>query len=147
MKYWLIKTEPEEWSWKQQVKSGVKGIEWNGVRNFQATKNLKSMKMGDKCFFYHTGKIKSIVGIAEVIKEAFLDKSDKTQKFVSVQIKALFPLKQQVDLHDIKKDKLFRDFSLVKQSRLSVMNVDLKYWKKICKMGKINNPNPFKANI
>jgi len=137
MKYWLIKTEPEEWSWKQQVKSGVKGIEWNGVRNFQATKNLKSMKMGDKCFFYHTGKIKSIVGIAEVIKEAFLDKSDKTRKFVSVQIKALFPLKQQVDLHDIKKDKLFRDFSLVKQSRLSVMNVDLKYWKKICKMGKV----------
>ena len=137
MKYWLIKTEPEEWSWRQQVKSGVKGIEWNGVRNFQATKNLKSMKMGDKCFFYHTGKIKSIVGIAEVIKEAFLDKSDKTQKFVSVQIKALFPLKQQVDLHDIKKDKLFRDFSLVKQSRLSVMNVDLKYWKKICKMGKV----------
>ncbi len=137
MKYWLMKTEPEEWSWKQQVKSGVKGIEWNGVRNFQATKNLKSMKMGDKCFFYHTGKIKSIVGIAEVIKEAFLDKSDKTQKFVSVQIKALFPLKQQVDLHDIKKDKLFRDFSLVKQSRLSVMNVDLKYWKKICKMGKV----------
>ena len=137
MKYWLIKTEPEEWSWKQQVKSGVKGIEWNGVRNFQAAKNLKNMKIGDKCFFYHTGKIKSIVGITEVIKEAFLDKSDKTQKFVSIQIKALYPLKQQVDLHDIKKDKLFRDFSLVKQSRLSVMNVDLKYWKKICKMGKV----------
>ena len=95
------------------------------------------MKIGDKCFFYHTGKIKSIVGIAEVIKEAFLDKSDKTQKFVSVQIKSLYPLKQQVDLHDIKKDKLFRDFSLVKQSRLSVMSVDLKYWKKICKMGKV----------
>ena len=137
MKFWLIKTEPEEWSWKQQVKSGLKGIEWNGVRNFQASKNLKNMKVGDKCFFYHTGKVKSIVGIAEVIKEAFLDKSDKTQKFVSVQIKALYSLKQQVDLHDIKKDKLFRDFSLVKQSRLSVMNVDLKYWKKICKMGKV----------
>ena len=137
MKYWLLKTEPEEWSWKQQIKSGSKGIEWNGVRNFQATKNLKNMKMGDKCFFYHTGKIKSIVGIAEVIKEAFLDKSDKTQKFVSIQIKALYPLKQQVHLHDIKKGKLFRDFSLVKQSRLSVMNVDLKYWKKICKMGKV----------
>jgi len=137
VKFWLIKTEPEEWSWKQQVKSGLKGIEWNGVRNFQASKNLKNMKVGDKCFFYHTGKVKSIVGIAEVIKEAFLDKSDKTQKFVSVQIKALYSLKQQVDLHDIKKDKLFRDFSLVKQSRLSVMNVDLKYWKKICKMGKV----------
>ena len=137
MKYWLLKTEPEEWSWKQQIKSGSKGIEWNGVRNFQAAKNLKNMKIGDKCFFYHTGKIKSIVGITEVINEAFLDKSDKTQKFVSIQIKALYPLKQQVDLHDIKKDKLFRDFSLVKQSRLSVMNVDLKYWKKICKMGKV----------
>ena len=107
------------------------------MRNFQAAKNLKNMKIGDKCFFYHTGKIKSIVGITEVIKEAFLDKSDKTQKFVSIQIKALYPLKQQVDLHDIKKDKLFRDFSLVKQSRLSVMKVDLKYWKKICKMGKV----------
>ena len=137
MKYWLIKTEPEEWSWQQQVKSGNKGAEWNGVRNFQAAKNLRDMKIGDKCFFYHTGKSKSIIGIATIIKEAFLDKSDKTRKFVSVQIKALFPLKQQVDLHNIKKDKLFRDFSLVKQSRLSVMNVDLKYWKKICKMGKV----------
>ena len=137
MSFWLLKTEPEEWSWDQQVEADKKGEEWNGVRNYQASKNLRSMKMGDKCFFYHTGRIKSIVGIAEVIKEAFLDKSDKTQKFASVQIKALFPLKQQVDLHDIKKDKLFRDFSLVKQSRLSVMNVDLKYWKKICKMGKV----------
>ena len=137
MQYWLIKTEPEEWSWKQQVKSGVKGIEWNGVRNFQATKNLKSMKMGDKCFFYHTGKIKSIVGIAEVIKEAFLDKSDKTQKFVSVIVKALYPLKREVSLKEIKKNKDFRDFSLVRQSRLSVMEVDLKYWKKICKMGRV----------
>jgi len=137
MGFWLIKTEPEEWSWNHQVKSGDKGAEWNGVRNYQASKNLKNMQVGDKCFFYHTGKIKSIVGIAEVIKEAFADKSDKTRKFVSVRIKALYPLKKQVSLNEIKKDKLFRDFSLVKQSRLSVMNVDLKYWKKICKMGKI----------
>ena len=137
MQYWLLKTEPNDWSWEKQVKSGSNGAEWNGVRNFQAAKNLKNMKIGDKCFFYHTGKKKSIVGIAKVIKEAFLDKTDKTQKFVSVRIKSLYPLKQQVDLHDIKKDKLFRDFSLVKQSRLSVMNVDLKYWKKICKMGKV----------
>ena len=137
MKYWLLKTEPEEWSWNDQVKNGTKGAEWNGVRNFQASKNLKNMKIGDKCFFYHTGKAKSIVGVVSVKKEAFLDKSDKTQKFVSIQIKALYPLKQQVHLHDIKKDKLFRDFSLVKQSRLSVMNVNLKYWKKICKMGKV----------
>ena len=137
MNFWLLKSEQEEWSWKQQIKSGNKGIEWSGVRNFQAANNLKNMKIGDKCFFYHTGNIKSIVGIVEVIKEAFLDKSDKTQKFVSIQVKALYPLKQQVHLHDIKKDKLFRDFSLVKQSRLSVMKVDLKYWKKICKMGKV----------
>ncbi len=137
MKYWLLKTEPEEWSWQEQVKSGIKGAEWSGVRNFQASKNLKSMRIGDKCFFYHTGNIKSIVGVSEVIREAFLDRSDKTGKFVSVQIKALYPLKHQVSLHEIKKNKLFRDFSLVKQSRLSVMNVDLKYWKKICKMGKV----------
>ena len=137
MKYWLIKTEPEEWSWRQQVKSGNKGAEWNGVRNFQAAKNLRNMKIGDRCFFYHTGKSKSIIGIVIVIKEAFLDKSDKTQKFVSVIVKALYPLKREVSLKEIKKNKDFRDFSLVKQSRLSVMNVDLKYWKKICKMGKV----------
>ena len=137
MQYWLMKTESEEWSWNQQVKSGNLGAEWNGVRNFQASKNLKNMKRGDKCFFYHTGKIKSIVGIVEVAKEAFLDKSDKTQKFVSVIVKALYPLKREVKLQEIKKNKDFRDFSLVKQSRLSVMEVKLKYWKKICKMGKV----------
>ena len=137
MKYWLIKTEPEEWSWQQQVKSGNKGAEWNGVRNFQAAKNLRNMKIGDKCFFYHTGKSRSIIGIVKVIKEAFLDKSDKTQKFVSVIVKALYPLKREVSLKEIKKNKDFRDFSLVKQSRLSVMNVRLKYWKKICKMGRV----------
>jgi len=135
--YWLIKTEPQEWSWENQVKSGNKGAEWNGVRNFQASKNLKYMKIGDKCFFYHTGKEKSIVGIAEVKKEAFLDKTDKTQKFVSVIIKALYPLKREIRLAEIKKNKDFKDFSLVKQSRLSVMKVDLKYWKKLCKMGKV----------
>jgi len=137
MQYWLLKTEPEEWSWDQQVKSGDNGAEWNGVRNFQASKNLKNMKIGDRCFFYHTGKIKSIVGIVKVIREAFLDKSDKTEKFVSIIVKALYPLKREVSLCEIKKNKLFKDFSLVKQSRLSVMEVDLKYWKKICKMGKV----------
>ena len=137
MQYWLIKTEPKEWSWKQQVKSGNRGAEWNGVRNFQAAKNLRNMKVGDKCFFYHTDKIKSIVGIVTVKKEAFIDKSDKRKKFVSIAVQALYPLKKQVSLNEIKKNKLFRDFSLVKQSRLSVMAVDLKYWKKICKMGKV----------
>ena len=88
MQCWLLKTEPKEWSWRQQIKSGKKGTEWNGVRNFQAAKNLKSMKIGDKCFFYHTGKEKKIVGIVEIIKEHFLDKTDKTDKFVSVVIKS-----------------------------------------------------------
>jgi len=137
MKYWLIKTEPEEWSWQQQVKSGNKGAEWSGVRNFQAAKNLREMKIGDKCFFYHTGKSKSIMGIVVIAKEAFLDKSDKTRKFVSVIVKALYPLKREVSLKEIKKNKAFRDFSLVKQSRLSVMSVSLKHWKKICKMGRV----------
>ena len=137
MQYWLMKTEPESWSWHQQVKSGSEGVEWDGVRNFQAAKNLRNMKVGDKCFFYHTGKTKSIVGIAKITKEAFLDKSDKTGKFVSVKVKALYPLKREVSLQEIKKNKVFRDFSLVKQSRLSVMKVDLKYWKKICNMGRV----------
>ena len=137
MGYWLLKTEPEEWSWQQQVKSGLKGAEWNGVRNFQAAKNLKSMKKGDMCFFYHTGKVKSIVGVVKITKEAFLDKTDKSKKFVSIVVKALYPLKKEVSLHMIKKNSYFKDFPLVKQSRLSVMNVDLKYWKKICKMGKV----------
>ena len=135
--YWLLKTEPEEWSWQQQVNSGDKGAEWNGVRNFQASKNLRNMKIGDRCFFYHTGKSKSIIGIVIVIKEAFSDKSDKTQKFVSVIVKASYPLKREVSLKEIKKNKDFRDFSLVKQRRLSVMKVSLKYWKKICKMGRV----------
>ena len=137
MNFWLLKTEPEEWSWQQQVKSGNKGSEWNGVRNFQAAKNLKNMKIGDKCFFYHTGMEKKIVGIVEITKEHFLDKTDKTHKFVSVLIKSSIPLKKPVELQEIKKNKVFRDFSLVRQGRLSVMKVDLKYWKKICKMGKI----------
>ncbi len=137
MQYWLLKTEPEQWSWQHQVKSGNKGAEWNGVRNFQAAKNLKKMKIADKCFFYHTGKEKKIIGIVEIIKEHFLDKTDKTGKFVSVIVKALYPLKREVTLQEIKKNKDFRDFALVKQSRLSVVNVNLKYWKKICKMGKV----------
>ena len=137
MRYWLLKTEPQDWSWQQQVKSGNKGAEWNGVRNFQAAKNLKNMKINDKCFFYHTGKEKRIVGIVKVVKEAFFDTTDKTQKFVSVIVKSVSPLKREVSLQEIKKNKDFKDFSLVKQSRLSVMEVDLIYWKKICKMGRV----------
>ena len=135
--YWLLKTEPDEWSWKQQVKSGIRGAEWNRVRNFQATKNLKNMKIGDRCFFYHTNKEKKIVGIVEIIKEHFLDKTDKTHKFVSVTVRALVPFKRVVKLKEIKKNKDFADLALVKQSRLSVMEIDLKSWKKLCKMGKV----------
>ena len=137
MKYWLLKTEPKEWSWSQQVIAGDKGVEWNGVRNFQAAKNLKNMKIGDKCFFYHTGKEKRIVGIVKVKKESYLDKSDKSKKFVSIVVRAITPLKREVSLQEIKKNKDFKDLSLVKQSRLSVMEIDLKSWKKICKMSKI----------
>ena len=137
MQYWLLKTEPKEWSWQQQVKSGNKGVEWNGVRNFQAAKYLKNMKIGDKCFFYHTGKEKKIIGIVEIVKEHFLDKTDKSNKFVSVALKALMPLKRAVELAKIKKKRDFVDLALVKQSRLSVMEIDLKSWKKICKMGKV----------
>ena len=137
MQYWLLKSEPDVWSIDQQKNAGSKGTPWDGVRNYQAAKNLKSMKKGDKCFFYHTGSEKKIVGIAAVATEAFLDKSDRTNKFVSVTIKALYPLKREVSLQEIKKNKDFRDFSLVKQSRLSVIEVDLKYWKKICKMGRV----------
>ena len=131
-----MKTEPQNWSWEQQVKSGDEGAEWNGVRNFQAAKNLRNMKINDRCFFYHTGKEKRIVGIVKVIKEAFFDKTDKTQQFVSVIVQSVSPFKREVSLQEIKKNKGFKDFSLVKQSRLSVMKVDLIYLKKICKMGK-----------
>ena len=95
------------------------------------------MKINDRSFFYHTGTEKKIVGIVEIIKEHFLDETDKTHKFVSVVVKALIPFKKTIELKEIKKNKVFRDFSLVRQSRLSVMKVDLKYWKKICKMGKV----------
>ena len=147
MKYWLLKTEPENWSWIDQLNSKNQSAEWNGVRNYQASKNLKNMKKKDLCFFYHTGKEKKIVGMVKVIKEHFKDKSDKTNRFVSIIVRAQNELIKPVTLEEIKKIKYFKKLALVKQSRLSVMEIDLKYWKKICMMGKINNPNPFKANI
>ena len=147
MKYWLLKTEPENWSWKDQLNSKNQSAEWNGVRNYQASKNLKNMKKKDLCFFYHTGKEKKIVGIVKVIKEHFKDKSDKTNRFVSIVVRAQNELIKPVTLEEIKKIKYFKELALVKQSRLSVMEIDLKYWKKICKMGNINNPKPFKTNI
>jgi len=138
MKYWLLKTEPKEWSWKQQTRFNNKGTEWSGVRNYQAAKNLRNMKKGDKCFFYHTGKEKKIVGIVKVIKEHFKDKSDKTNKFVSVIVHAEDELTKPVTLEEIKNNEFFKELILVKQNRLSVMEIDIKYWKKICKIGKMN---------
>ena len=147
MKYWLLKTEPENWSWIDQLNSKNQSAEWNGVRNYQASKNLKNMKKKDLCFFYHTGKEKKIVGIVKVIKEHFKDKSDKTNRFVSIIVRVQNELIKPVTLEEIKKIKYFKKLALIKQSRLSVMEIDLKYWKKICKMGNINNHNPFKTNI
>ncbi len=138
MKYWLLKTEPEDWSWSDQLKAKNQSVEWNGVRNYQATKNLKYMKKNDLCFFYHTGKEKKIVGIVEIVKEYFKDNSDKTNKFIAVMVRAKDELTKPVTLKEIKNNKFFKELALVSQSRLSVMEVDIKYWKKIYKMSKIN---------
>ena len=137
MQYWLIKTEPNDWSWKDQVNSKNQVAEWNGVRNYQARNNLKKMKNNDLCFFYHTGDEKKIIGIAQVVKEFFIDKTDKSKKFVSILIKAKKKLISPVSLKSLKNDIFFKDLPLIKQSRLSVMDVKIKYWKKICKMGRI----------
>jgi len=134
MQYWLLKTEPKEWSWSDQINSKNKTSEWDGVRNFQARNNLKKMKKNDLCFFYHTGEEKKIVGIVEVTKEYFKDKKDKSGNFVSIKVRAKNKLKNPVTLKEIKKKVFFNQFSLVKQSRLSVMRVDIKHWKKIYKM-------------
>ena len=138
MKYWLLKSEPDEWSWKDQVKKNKKGVVWDGVRNFQARNNLRSMSINDLCFFYHTGKEKKIVGIVKVTKEYFQDKSDTTRNFGSIMVRSYKKFKLPVALKDIKKHSLLMHLSLVKQSRLSVMNIDSKSWKIICKMGKVN---------
>jgi predicted RNA-binding protein with PUA-like domain len=137
MQYWLLKSEPNVWSIDQQKKAGAKGAAWDGVRNFQAAKNLKSMCKGDFCFFYHSNIGKEIVGIVEVIKESFLDKTDKDNRFVAVQVRFIKKLKKKVTLEDIKKNKALSHLSLIKQSRLSVMSIDSKSWKILNKMSNI----------
>ena len=137
MQYWLMKSEPDVWSIDQQKKAGAKGAPWDGVRNYQAAKNLRSMKKGDKCFFYHSNIGKEIVGVVEVIKEAFIDKTDKDRRFVAVQVKFKEKLNKSVTLEDIKKDKALSHLSLVKQGRLSVMPIDSKSWKILYKMSNI----------
>ena len=137
MSYWLLKSEPNVWSIYQQKKDGTKGTTWDGVRNYQAANNLKKMKKGDLCFFYHSNIGKEIVGIVEVIKESFIDPSDKKKKFVAVKIKFKSLLKKPVTLESIKKNNNLKHISLVKQSRLSVMEIDSKSWKIIYKIGSI----------
>ena len=137
MKYWLIKSEPDVWSIDQQKKAGVKGAPWDGVRNYQAAKNLKNMQKGDFCFFYHSNIGKEIVGVVEIIKTAFIDKTDKEARFVAVQVKFKEKLKKTVTLENIKKNKTLNHLALIKQSRLSVMPVDFKSWKMINKMSKV----------
>tara|TARA_B110001452_G_C14975001_1_gene340778 strand:- start:150 stop:563 length:414 start_codon:yes stop_codon:yes gene_type:complete len=137
MAYWLMKSEPNVWSIDQQKKAGVKGATWDGVRNYQAAKNLRNMKKGDLCFFYHSNIGKEIVGVIEVIKTAFIDKTDKESRFVAVQVKFKEKLKKTVTLESIKKNKALNHLALIKQSRLSVMPVDFKSWKMINKMSKV----------
>jgi len=132
-----MKSEPDVWSIDQQIKAGSKGAAWDGVRNYQAAKNLKSMRLGDQCFFYHSNIGREIVGIVEVIKEAYLDKTDKTCRFVAVTVKFLRKFIKPVTLEEIKKVKELSHLSLIKQSRLSVMPVDSKSWKILNKMGKV----------
>ena len=132
-----MKSEPDVWSIDQQKKAGMKGAPWDGVRNYQAAKNLKSMSNGDLCFFYHSNIGKEIVGVVEVIKEAFLDKTDKEGRFVAVQVRFREKLKKSVTLENIKKNKSLGHLSLIKQSRLSVMPIDSKSWKILYKMSNI----------
>ena len=140
-KYWLMKSEPDVWSLEQQKKAGTKGATWDGVRNYQAANNLKSMKNGDLCFFYHSNIGKEIVGVIKVIKEAFRDKTDKEKRFVAVQVRFVEEFNSPISLEKIKKTKAISHLPLIKQSRLSVMPIDYKSWKIIYKMSKIKKTN------
>ena len=135
MKYWLIKSEPSTWSWDNQIKENI--AMWDGVRNYQARNNLMSMKVNDLCFFYHSVNEKKIVGIVSVSKEHYIDPTDKTKKFVAVDVKTKKSLKNPITLKQIKKEKKLSHLALVKQSRLSVMPIDKISWRLICKLGGI----------
>lgn len=135
MQYWLVKSEPDVWSWDQHVKKGIQ--HWDGVRNHQAANNLKAMKKGDRAFFYHSNIGKEIVGIVEVVKESYPDPSDEKGKFVMVDFKAIQPLAKPVTLADVKTITALADMALLRQSRLSVQPVTAAEWKLICKRGGI----------
>jgi len=136
MAYWLLKTEPEEFSWNDQVKRGAKGETWSGVRNFTARRHLQEMKKGDKFFFYHTGDEKQVVGIGDVIREAYADPTAKKgEPWVAVTTAAVEPLAKPVTLVAVKAEPKLKDMALVKYSRLSVQPVTPEQWKIVCKMG------------
>jgi predicted RNA-binding protein with PUA-like domain len=135
MAYWLVKSEPDAWSWEQQVKRGAKGEVWSGVRNFQARTNLKAMKQGERAFFYHSNEGKEIVGIVEVIKEHYPDPTDETGKWLVVDFKAVEPLKTPVTLAGVKADPKLKDMVLARNARLSVQPVSAGEWTYICKLG------------
>ena len=137
-KKWLLKSEPNVWSFINQKKAGLKGATWDGVRNYQASNNLKKMSKGDLCFFYHSNIGKEIVGIVEVIKTAFIDPTDKEKKFVAVQVRFKKALNKPVSLENIKKNSNLCNLALIRQSRLSVMPIDTKSWKIILKMSSID---------
>ena len=137
MNYWLVKSEPSVWSFNDQKKAGSKGTVWDGVRNYQAANYLKQMKSNDLCFFYHSNEDKKIIGIVKIIKSAFIDPTDKEEKFVAVKVAYYKDLIEPVSLAAIKENKEISHLPLIKQSRLSVMPIDSKSWKIICKMGRI----------
>ena len=137
MNYWLFKSEPSNWSWDDQQEAGKKGEGWDGVRNYQASNNMKNMKIGDYGFFYHSVKEKSIVGVVEVIKEYHPDPTDETNKFGMVRVRALKSLPVPVTLSHIKENKNLRDFQMIKQNRLSVVPVSQKEWNEICKIANL----------
>ena len=135
-KYWLLKSEPSTWSWDDQVKSKIDM--WDGVKNYQARNNLMKMKKGDHCFFYHSVHEKSIVGIVEVYKEHYPDPTDKSQRFVAIDVKALKKLKYPVTLDRIKRNNKLQNMPLIKQSRLSVMPLTKDEFSEIIKLSNIN---------
>lgn len=135
MAYWLLKSEPGSWSWEDQVRDGV--TEWDGVRNHQADNNMKAMKRGDRCFFYHSVKAREIVGVVEVVREHYPDPSDASGRFGMVDVKAVMPVRRPVSLKEIKAEPALQDMALVRQSRLSVSPVTPAEWKRLCAMAGI----------
>ncbi len=135
MQYWLIKSEPSSWSWQDQLDAAEEGTYWDGVRNYQASNNMKAMKIGDRCFFYHSVKEKSIVGIVEVIREYYPDHTDESGRFGMVDVKAIETMPNPVSLAQIKAEEKLGNLALLRQSRLSVVPIDPASWELICEMG------------